>query len=285
MASSVEQIIAELERERSNYAVSNFEKSITDALRGDSMIPVSAQVESLKKKITRLDPNHPEEMQQIMDNVVSDVTVPESKIGEAFDRVVDVVRDGVSRAIDETETIFGKVKRSLETEADPFRSPEAETSMLRFMTEMTVVGGIGKKYGEVISGIERAIETDDKGALAFWSRNGRKLFDDAAHAENRLPSALDDGGLFARLDAAVHRARSYSQQRAREKLTELETAWQEHEMDGAILGARLAVRSKQASAAGIPVPRPRTDQERNLADWHEKRVELAERGNRLGVES
>ena len=109
------------------------------------------------------------------------------------------------------------VRQRLEREANPFASHEA--AYTRYLMEMQVVGTPADSEG-VLTAFKAAVDGSDLGAIQFWAKHGRTLFDRAG-GKASLSDFLKTQEL---LETGIDQLRDSKQKVAHRRLTQIEEA-------------------------------------------------------------
>ena len=144
------------------------------------------------------------------------------------------------------------VRQRLERESNPFAAHEA--AYTRYLMEMQVVGAPTDSE-DVLAGIKAAVDGSDIGAVQFWAKHGRTLFDRAS-GKASLSDFLKSETL---LNEGISLLRDSKQRAAHERLSQL--AEYAHELENSLRTTDF-VREPTI----FPEPRDRFESESGLAE-------------------
>jgi len=273
--SEVERMIAELELAREQYASDKF----LEEVKSDLQYSTSTAIKKLKEPLSALLIQNSGPLRERGERIVADLDVPENEISTAFRRVTEIMRGSVSAAIDLAERAVSDKLRELDNGSQPWDDALSEREYRDFLLEISVVGTPKSKTG-VNEAATEALNSGKSGAVQFWSKHYRKLYQEAQHNPGPGPQRQHPDEKFSEiadaLEAARRRAMNVVQSDRFRKAEEIRRTWSEEKMDQLLNAARLSVTPRSGFGSNDDPrnrPRQRTQAERELIDAEKRLAE------------
>ncbi len=215
-------------------------------------------------------PSHKEKYQIIADTIAADIEIGNNEMAGIYQRLSKSVAAYIRSEGESIREARATTIQQLKAKSDPFA--DSEQSMMRYMTELTLTGGLaGKNQWQILQKAEATATSPDPGATAFWARNFEEIFSNASKGGAPAGQQFDTFGeskrISAALDAATTRKMSAAQLTAHQQLTDFESAWKESNIEQTLQLVEASITEQgDLRVAELVKPRERTSQENRVAD-------------------
>ena len=225
-----------------------------------------------------------DELQAKVDMVASDMDVANGQIEATFDRIRNEMRATIKADIEDIQAAYQLAVTELAEKIHPFRGPEHEQSKMRFMTELNLLGGAGRNRHELIERTNAALDSKDSGAVQFFHKNFRTLYDRLASPDpQKNPPVGAEDAVIARIEDAYVGQMDRIQRMTYDRLQNLKKSWKEAGMESGTKGDLDFALHTANGGMNIPFKaRPRTQKEMMVAAERERIRYAKNRLNELG---
>jgi hypothetical protein len=261
--SEVEQMIAELESARQQYASDRFFEDAKTGLIYES----TNVIKSLKPVIGSLLPQNQTPLKERADRISGDTDIADDEIPAAFQRVVSAMEGQVHAACDIVERAKDEALKELEKSSNPWANALDERYFRDFLLELNALGGAPKTKDGIIEEASEALKSENRGAIQFWWRNFVKLYQRAINQKPEPGKSAPNIEFYSReyariateLDAARTKMMSTLERDKAKTAEKIRQTWKDENMAELLEIARAtAIPGSNISSASLPQIRPRT---------------------------